>query len=406
VHSAHRLSAALAGRGRRTHVDYPTFCALMSALFNLTEPAALPLVFARFDALGGGALCVKTFSRALLGLSPRGDGSHVLRVSTSRLCATLARGGGAPHGVRALALALAAAGRGAPLPVHAARGVCARALGVPDSSELAALLGEASRPHGFAFVRAEEVADMLRGPLSARARAALAAVWAAAGGGRSAGGSLPLAALAAAPGRALSLAGGAVAKDFGALWGPPLTSSPAAASFEEWLDYGRDLLAAVGRSEEALEALLASAWGVAPAPWSPAAAALPGSPAALVRTARALGAPALGGSARGGGGSPPPPKRVPGPASEASGVPLCLGQTLRREFAPMGYEEAYPGALRLVAQALPAVPFGAGAPAARPLGSTFAPVAEPPRANVASLYQSVRHIKSVSGFLQTGLSNL
>jgi hypothetical protein len=369
----------------------------MNHLFNLCDFLALPLLFARFDARGGGALSVRDFSRAVLGLSPRGDGSHVLRVSVARLCATLSRGGAAPHGVRALVHALAVAGRGAPLPVPAARGVCARALGVSDSSELAALLGEASRPHAYAHVVAEEVADMLRGPLSARARAALAAAWGAAGGRPGGAGTLPLSALAAAPARALSLHGGAVARDFSALWGPPLTASATAASFDEFVDYGRDVFAAVGRSEEALEAVLRGAWGAAPVHWAPAAAVLPGSPVALVRAT-------LDGSARGGGGggaSPPPPKRVPGPASEASGVPLCLGQTLRREFPPVGYEAAYPGALRPVTQALPAVPFGAGQPAARPLGSTYAPIVEPPRANVAALYATVRHLPSISGYLQT-----
>jgi hypothetical protein len=383
----------------------------MSRLFHLVDASALPLLFARFDARGGGALRVSDFVAALLGLSPRGDGSHVLRVSAARLCATLARGGAAPHGVRALAAALAAAAGGAPLPVPAARRICARALSVPDSSELNALLGEASRPHGYQHVKAEEVVDMLRGPLSGRARAALCAVWAAAGGAPGGGGGsggalpLPLRALAAGPARALTLAGGAVLAGFGALWGPPLTSSSATVTFDEWLDYGRDLFAGVGRSEEALEALLAGAWGVVAPTWAPAGAVLPGSPAALVRTARGMWPP-LGGSGRGGGGggaSPPPPKRAPGPASEASGVPLCLGQTLRREFAPLGYEESYPGALRLVTQALPAVPFGAGQPAARPLGSTFAPLVEPPRQNVAALYLGARHIRSVSGFLQSGV---
>jgi hypothetical protein len=351
---------------------------------------------------GAGRVDAERVAAGVLGAVPSAEPSRALRCAREALAEALARRGGV-HGLRALGAALhaAAAGAGAAarLSPRAARAVLDAELGGEARAAADALVREAARPAGGASLRAAALVEALRGPLSRRARAAADAAWARAGGGPA----LPVAALAAAPARALSLAGGLIAADFARVWGGALSASAERVTASEWLDYARDVRAAAG-SDAAFAGALAGAWGGAPAPWSPRDDALPGSPAAAVReppphsptaAARRAAASPLG--------------------SEATAVPVVLGAALGRSFAAHAHEPMFGAGSRVAVPNAALLGRAAGggvaeaaatraAHASRARDAADAARAAAAAAAAAATYARVRHTKTTSGFLLGGAS--
>ncbi len=433
---------------RHEHLDYATFQSTLYHSFNLSEP--LSALFERYDVHAGGSVSAQAFAGGLLGLRARADTSPALRCAVVEVRRALGAVGGV-HAVRRLALELLQGGRAAGasglLSVRAALAECSSALQHRAEGELGVLLREASRPHSpAASVRASELVDMLRPRLTARCRAALLGAWEACGGRQ--GHALPLAALARAPAASQHALGELTARDFAVLWGAPLSAAPATVAWEEWLDYGRDVLATCS-SEEGLLKLLQAAFGLQEGgQWEPAQhQPRPGSPGEALRSLRqmsstAAAAAAVAAASGGGRGSssssssggfrgatstslfgpvpsirgwepassPPPRGRAPGPASEATGVPVCLAQPLLRPFEPRGWEVFAKGVMQPYhAPATAGAAFGGGGATLRPTGSTFLPQPVPPRplpaglGSVAELYKSQRSVPCVmGGYLQSG----
>jgi hypothetical protein len=338
-------------------------------------------LFERFDTLGSGTISVLEFVNNVLGLVPSFTSTPTLRACSSAVRGAVLRACG-EHGVRAVAQALAARADGAGRVSRAAAADIFFGCGAARADvEVAALLREASRPHDFSSIDAGELIEALRGPLSRRARLTLDAVWARAGGGGAGTPPPELAALAAAP----AAAGGALAPaDILAQW-PPGTL---AVALGEWLAYGRDLRAALG-CDAALEAALGGEGGGGGEGGAHAPGPLPGSPVAVLRASR-------------GGGWHPSPHRGGFSASEATGVPVILGASLGRAQPPVAYEELFgKGHPRAVPNVFPTVPFGAGSPKARALGTTLLQSYVGPVSRggaTAELYTRTRGIKLRSPF--------
>jgi len=353
-------------------------------MFNVSEPVTY--LFQRFDTYGEGLLRSDDFARGVLGVAPRSDSSHVLRVAAGEVREALSASLGL-HGVRRVALELLRAG--SELGVRAARALLHKALGERGSGSGAAgleiLLNEASRPHGYNKVLTAEVVEMLRCTLTRSGRSALAATWASAGGRAGGGGSLPLSALARAPASSLHLNAATVSKDFAQLWGAPLTLSSSVVRWEEWLDYGRDL-AGGGGGESGLLDILRAAWalpvhhsaggettGAPPLPGSPVAALGSLATSAFFPSATARLGNETGRVQQATARFPPRNGGMVGGASESTGMPAILSQPLGRAIASKGWESFRYGVLQPFTAQVVVEPFGAGAPAARPVGGTFVP---------------------------------
>ena len=380
------------------------------------SPGAAAALFARFDTHGAGRIDAARFSSVVLGIVPTADSSALLRDAKTVACEAITRRGG-PHALRFLHRSLIEASQNQDrVPLHVARAVVTAAVGAEARGHAETILRECSSVYDFECVSAKTLCDMLRVPLTRRARAALDSAWAKVGGAAGAGARLRVSALAAAPRQALSLAGGLISRDFAESWGAPVSASADFVSYTEWLDYGRDVGAAAG-SDEAFAGVMAAAWGIAPAWDARSAKAMPGSPLATFRARLDAGdmTDAAAATSRRGGNT--------GPASEASGVPVCLGQPLGRHFAPSAYEPmfgvgsavAVPSGTLLAgggsnvwpAQRLAGTTFLAGATlggsssaTAHGAGDSMSASSVSRGGHLAETYARVRHTKTQSGYLQ------
>ncbi len=368
---------------------------------------------------GAGQIDAARFSATMMGLTPSASITAALRTAKNVVNEQLSQHGGA-HALRSLHASLVAAASGADIiPIRIARLVFTDVLGADSRGHVETLLHEAGATLEFEAISARGVCEMLRSSLSRHARATLDAVWAQVGGRNEMAATLTVTALAEAPLKSLSLVAGLLARDFTQTWGKPVSSNPNVVTYTEWIDYGRDLRSSAG-SDDAFINILNAAFGAVAAFDVASARAPPGSPQGTVRARRAmmLEAEATTGMPPSPGSLLPRRGPAPGPASESTGVPVCLNQPLGRYFPSVAYEPmfgkgssiAVPNGTLLSGIAAN----GGWAAMSRPAGSSFLPGATTlggdgvrgrddgatTIGSMAQTYTRVRHFKSTSGYLQ------
>ena len=408
-------------------LNYEDFLRALMMLNAPCSPGAATVLFARYDVSGSGHVDATRFAHTLLDLVPSAHKSPALRSAQSIVSEHLSKRGGA-HALRALHAALfeAACGRDI-VSINIARRVLAAAVGSEARGHIEILLHEASVTLAHQAVSARALTEMMRSSLTRRTRAVLDVVWAEAeAGARNTKTTVTVAALAVAPSKSISLAGGLIARDFYDVWGTPSSSHRDVVTYAEWVDYGRDLRTAAG-SDDAFVGVLSSAWGANAHYDADEERAPPGSPTGTLRARRAAAMQFEATTGLRAEQSKMPRKGAPpGPASEATGVPVILSQPLGRYFAATAYEpmfgrgSAIPvpngtlisgiGSSGWAAMSRPAgtsflhgtsLAVGNMMGSLRP-GSTFGGSVTSPRgtATMAETYAKVRHHKMQTGYMQ------
>lgn len=394
-----------------------TFEDFLRALLLLnapSSPGAAAALFARYDVHGAGQINAARFSTTMMGLTPSASISPALRTAKNVVNEQLAHRGGA-HALRSLHSALVDAVNGSDIiPIRIARLVFTETIGADSRGHVETLLHEAGATLEFEAISARGICEMLRSSLSRHARATLDAVWAQVGGRNAVATTLTVAALAEAPSKSLSLIAGLLTRDFAHTWGSPVSASSDVVTYAEWIDYGRDLRSSAG-SDEAVINILSEAFGAVAAYDVVSARAPPGSPQGTVRARRAMMLEAEAAT-----GMPSPgsllPRRgpAPGPASESTGVPICLNQPLGRYFPSIAYEPMFGKGSSIAVPngtLLSGITSNGGwAGMSRPAGASFLPGATvgdgvgrddgATSVSIAQTYTRVRHFKSTSGYLQ------